>query len=225
MLVAYIGVLGPAFAGHLVAASFMSAPAAVATAKLLVPETGQPATLGALHLPRERTAVNVIDAAATGAMDGLRLALNVGAMLIAFVALVYLMNDLVGWAGGLVGLSGLSFERILGWGLAPVAFLLGVPAGDAAQVGQMLGVKTILNEFLAYQMLADAEAVLQPRSAIIASYALCGFANLGSLAILLGGLGGIAPSRRGDIARDGMRAILAGSIATFLTGAVAGLVL
>lgn len=225
MLVAYIGVLGPAFAGHLVAASFMSAPAAVAVAKLLVPETERPVTLGALRLPRERTAVNVIDAAASGAMDGLHLALNVGAMLIAFVALVYGLDDLLGWAGGLIGLPGLSFERILGWGLAPIALLLGVPASDAVQVGQMLGVKTILNEFLAYQMLADAQAMLQPRSGIIASYALCGFANLGSLAILLGGLGGIAPSRRGDIARDGMRAILAGSIATFRTGAVAGLVL
>jgi CNT family concentrative nucleoside transporter len=146
-------------------------------------------------------------------------------MLIAFVAIVYMLNDLLAWAGGLFGHPELSFERLLGLLLAPVSILLGVPWKDALPVGEMLGVKTVLNEFLAYQMLADARASLEPRSVVIASYALCGFANLGSLAILLGGLGGIAPSRRPDIARDGLRAILAGSLATFITGAVAGLVL
>lgn len=225
MLVAYLGVLGAEFAGHLIAASFMSAPAAVAIAKVVVPETEEPETLGSATVSVERSTVNVIDAAASGASEGLRLALNVGAMLIAFVAIVYMLNDLLAWAGGFFGHPELSFERLLGLLLAPVSILLGVPWKDALPVGEMLGVKTVLNEFLAYQMLADARSSLDPRSAVIASYALCGFANLGSLAILLGGLGGIAPSRRPDIARDGLRAILAGSLATFITGAVAGLVL
>jgi CNT family concentrative nucleoside transporter len=225
VLVAYMGMLGPGFAGHLIAASFMAAPAAIGVAKIMIPETGVPETLGGAHVRLERTTVNVIDAAAQGAADGLRLALNVGAMLIAFVALVYLLNDALGALGGLVGLPGLTFERLLGFALAPVAVLLGVPFGDAVAVGKLLGVKTVLNEFIAYQMLAEAKATLDPRSAVIASYALCGFANFGSLAILLGGLGGIAPSRRPDIARDGLRAILAGSLATFMTGAIAGILL
>lgn len=225
VLVAYMGLVGPEFAGHLIAASFMSAPAAVAIAKIMVPEDAEPATLGGAELHLERETVNLIDAAARGAGDGLKLALNVGAMLIAFVALIYLLDSGLGWIGGELGAPDLSFGRILGWGLAPLAFCLGVPIADAATVGQLLGVKTVLNEFLAYQMLADVKATLAPESVVIASYALCGFANFGSLAILIGGLGGIAPDRRSDIARDGLRAVLAGSIASFLTGAIAGLVL
>ena len=227
VLVAYVGLLGGDYAGHLIAASFMSAPAAVAVAKMMVPETGIPQTLGKARLRVERTSVNVIDAAAQGATDGLRLALNVGALLIAFVALVYLLDDALGTVGRWVGLPGLTFEGLLGLVLAPVACLLGVPWTDATTVGSLLGVKTVLNEFLAYQGLADllAQGRLETRSAVIASYALCGFANFGSLAILLGGLGGIAPSRRPDLARDGLRAILAGTIATFMTGAIVGLIL
>ena len=227
VLVAYVGLLGGDYAGHLIAASFMSAPAAVAVAKMMVPETGIPQTLGKARLRVERTSVNVIDAAAQGATDGLRLALNVGALLIAFVALVYLLDDALGTVGRWVGLPGLTFEGLLGLVLAPVAFLLGVPWADATTVGSLLGVKTVLNEFLAYQGLADllAQGRLETRSAVIASYALCGFANFGSLAILLGGLGGIAPSRRPELAHDGLRAILAGTIATFMTGAIVGLIL
>ena len=227
VLVAYVGVLGAEYAGHLIAASFMSAPAAVGIAKILVPEEGVPETLGMATVRVERTSVNVIDAAALGASDGLRLALNVGAMLIAFVALVYLVDDGLGALGRLVGIEGITLEGLLGLLLAPVAFMLGVPWADAPTVGSLLGIKTVLNEFLAYQGLANAvaEGTIGPRSAIIASYALCGFANFGSLAILLGGLGGIAPSRRSDLARDGLRAILGGSLATFMTGAVAGLIL
>jgi CNT family concentrative nucleoside transporter len=227
VLVAYVGLLGGDYAGHLIAASFMSAPAAVGIAKIMVPESGVPQTLGEARVRVESTSVNVIDAAAQGASDGLRLALNVGAMLIAFVALVYLLDDAIGAVGGWVGVPGLTFEGLLGAALAPVAFLLGVPWQDAPTVGSLLGIKTVLNEFLAYQALADlvAQGKLQARSAIIASYALCGFANFGSLAILLGGLGGIAPSRRPELARDGLRAVLAGTIATFMTGAVAGLIL
>ena len=225
VLIAYMGMVGPEYAGHLIAASFMSAPAAIGFAKLIIPEVGQPATMGGAAIEVRRESVNVIDAAAKGASDGLVLALNVGALLIAFVALIYLLDGLLGALGGLVGLPGLSFGGLLGLALAPVAFLLGVPWADAPAIGEMLGVKTVLNEFIAYQMLADAREALSPRSVVIASYALCGFANFGSLAILLGGLGGIAPSRRPDIARDGLRAILAGTLATFGTGAIAGLIL
>ncbi|MEE2704044.1 MAG: nucleoside transporter C-terminal domain-containing protein [Myxococcota bacterium] len=227
VLVAYVGLLGSDFAGHLIAASFMSAPAAVAMAKIMVPEEGTPITLGGAPQQLERETRNLIDAAAQGAAQGLQLALNVGAMLIAFVALVYLLDGLLLWAGDLVGLQGLSFERLLGIALAPIAFLIGVPWADAPAVGSLLGIKTVLNEFLAYQQLAEqvARGGIEPRSAVIASYALCGFANFGSLAILLGALGGIAPSRRHDVARDGLRAILAGSLATFVTGAIAGLLL
>ncbi len=225
VLVAYMGMVGPEYAGHLIAASFMSAPAAIGFAKLIVPEDGTPATLSGadLHVPRDT--VNVIDAAARGALDGLHLALNVGALLIAFVALIYLLDGALGLAGGFVGLPDLTFGRLLGFLLAPLAWLLGVPWADAAAVGEMLGVKTMLNEFIAYQRLAELRETLSPRAVVVASYAICGFANFGSLAILLGGLGGIAPSRRPDIARDGLRAILAGSLATFCTGAIAGLVL
>ena len=222
ILIAYIGLLGEEFAGHLIAASFMSAPAAIAMAKIVVPERGEPQTLGGAAVAAERETTNVIDAAAHGASEGLRLALNVGAMLIAFVALVYLVNDALGWVGGLIGVPELSFEQLLGWLLAPLALLLGAPWEEAPRLGELLGIKIVLNEFLAYQRLSLLTSELSPRTAVIASYALCGFANFGSLAILLGGLGGIAPSRRGDIAADGLRAILAGAAASFTTAAVAG---
>lgn len=225
ILVGYLGLVGVEYAGHLVTASFMSAPAAIGFAKILVPETGEPATLGGARVAFQRDTVNVIDAAAAGATEGLRLALNVGALLIAFVALIYMLNGMFGWAGGLAGVADLTFERVLGYALAPVAWLIGVPWADASAVGEMLGVKTILNEFIAFQTLGQLKDTLDPRSVVITSYAICGFANFGSLAILLGGLGGIAPSRRPDIARDGLRAILAGSLATFGTGAIAGIVL
>ena len=224
VLVAYMGMLGTEYAGHLVAASFMAAPAAIAVAKLMVPEEGVPQTRALAHVALPRTTVNAIDAAATGAADGVRLALNIGGMLVAFVAIVHVANALLGFAGGLVGVPGLSFERILGTLLAPLAFVLGVPWHDAAKIGELLGVKTVLNEFIAYQMLADAKPGLDPRSIVIASYALCGFANFGSLAIQIGGLGGIAPERRGDVAHDALRALVAGSLASFMTAAIAGMV-
>jgi len=172
-----------------------------------------------------RTTVNVIDAAAEGALAGLRLAAYVGALLVAFVALIALLNDLIGVLGGWVGHPDLSFEMILGALLAPLAWIMGVPWQDAAQVGALLGVKTVLNEFLAYAELAELieAGALQQRSAVIASYALCGFANFGSLAILLGGIGGLAPNRRAEVAQFGLRSILAGSLATFMTACLAGI--
>jgi concentrative nucleoside transporter, CNT family len=224
VLVAYMGMLGPAYAGHLVAASFMAAPAAIAIAKLMVPEEGVPETAGDVRVDVPRTTVNAIDAAASGAIDGVRLAINIGGMLIAFVALIHMADALLAWAGTGLGLPRLSLESVLGGALAPLAFLLGVPWHDAAKIGELLGVKTVLNEFIAFGMLADARETLDPRSIVIASYALCGFANFGSLAIQIGGLGGIAPERRSDVASDALRALLAGSLASFLTAAIAGIV-
>ena len=171
--------------------------------------------------------MNTIDAAAQGALAGLRLAAAVGALLIAFVALVALVNDLLATFGGFVGAPGLSLEAVLGFFLAPIAWLMGVPWADATTVGSLLGVKTVLNEFFAYLQLSELveSGALMPRSAIIASYALCGFANFGSLAILLGGIGGMVPEKRSDVARYGMLSILSGSLATFMTACVAGILL
>ena len=142
----------------------------------------------------------------------------------AFVALIHMFDALLGWAGGGLGFPGISLETALGGALAPLAFLLGVPWHDAARIGEVLGVKTVLNEFIAFGMLAQARGSLDPRSIVIASYACCGFANFGSLAIQIGGLGGIAPERRSDVARDALRALLSGSLASFLSAAIAGIV-
>jgi len=171
--------------------------------------------------------VNVIDAAAGGAIDGLRLGAFVGAMLIALVALVALMNGALSLAGGLVGIEGLTFQRVLGVLLAPLAFVMGIPWSEAPTVGSLLGIKTVLNEFLAYQELGVLVAgdAISERSAVNASYALCGFANFGSLAILIGAIGSVAPSRRPDMARLGLLSILSGSLATFMTGCIAGLLI
>ncbi len=226
VLLAYVGMLGGGdFAGHLATATLLSAPAALLLAKVMVPETGTPGTAGGAAAEVGRTAVNVIDAAAQGALAGLRLAAYVGALLVAFVALIALLNDALGALGGWLGIEDLTLQRILGALLAPLAWLMGVAWEDAARVGSLLGLKTVLNEFIAYGELAELiqTGALRPRSAVIASYALCGFANFGSLAILLGGIGGLAPSRRADVARFGLRAILSGSLAAFMTACVAGL--
>ena len=228
VLVAYAKLLGETrFAGHLLAASLMSAPAAIAVAKTMLPETGTPETARGQSAVAPRETVNVVDAACTGALEAMRLAANIAALLIAFIALVALLNAVLAWFGALVGVPGLSFERILGWLFAPFAFLMGVPWADAPTVGALLGVKTVLNEFIAYEGLgrAIAEGRIGERASIIASYALCGFANFSSLAILLGGLGGLVPSRRAELATLGLRAVLAGTLATMLTGCVAGLLI
>ena len=222
MLVAFF----PDVAGHLMAASVMSAPAALVVAKLMQPETEIPETSGTLQIQVERQDANLIDAAARGASEGLHLALNVGAMLLAFVALIAMCNGLLGWLGGTVGWQGVSLELVLGWLLAPLAWLMGVPWVDAPQVGSLMGVKTVLNEFFAYLQLAgslEAGQALQPRSIVIATYALSGFANFASIAIQLGGIGGIAPSRRQDLSRLGLRAMVGGSLAAFMTASIAGM--
>jgi CNT family concentrative nucleoside transporter len=211
-------------AGYLVTASFMSAPAAVMFGKILVPEAGTPETSDAAQAKVPRLDVNVVDAAARGASEGMHLALNVGAMLIAFVALIAMCDRVAALVGGWFGHSTLSLGKILGAPLAPLAYLMGVPWPEAPLVGELLGTKTVLNEFIAYQTMTGQVAALSPKSLRIASFALCGFANFGSLAIVLGGIGGLVPERRGDLARLGLRSILAGSLATFLTGTIAGLV-
>jgi concentrative nucleoside transporter, CNT family len=224
MLVAYF----PDIAGHLIAASVMSAPAALVIAKIMVPEDGEPETMGGLAVDPEKRFVNSIDAAAGGAAEGLHLALNVGAMLLAFIALIAMLNAGIGWMGGFVGAPEASLQGILGALLAPLAWMMGVPWADAATVGTLMGLKTVVNEFVAYlelSALLAGGADLSPRSVIIATYALSGFANFSSIAIQIGGIGGIAPNRRSDLSRLGLRAMIAGSLAAFMTATIAGMLL
>ena len=228
VMLAYVGMLGGGdYAGHLATASLVSAPAGVLMAKLMVPERESPATAGGHVVDVPDGAANLIDAAAQGAIAGLRLAGYVGALLVAFVALIALANGALAWVGGAVGIADLTFQRVLGVMMAPAAWLLGVPWADASAVGSLIGLKTVLNEFLAYQDLGEqiAAGVLAPRSAVIASYALCGFANFGSLAIMVGGIGGLAPERRGEVAQLGLRSIVSGTLASFSTACVAGMLL
>jgi CNT family concentrative nucleoside transporter len=227
VLVAYAQILGNGFGGHLVVASLVSAPAGLVVAKVMIPETESPDTIGVVPDLESATTSNFIDAAAEGGLAGMRLALNIGALLLAFIALVALGNDFIGWIGGLVGSPDLTLQSILGFLCAPLAFLMGVPWQEAREVGSLIGVKTVLNEFIAYQQLGEAIAAgsLSERSAVIGVYALCGFANFGSLAILLGGIEGLAPERRPEAATLGLRSIFAGTLATCMTGCLAGMVL
>ena len=223
-------------AEHLIAASVMSAPAGLAISKLMYPESGKVQS-HPINIDEIR-ATNAIDAVTKGALEGLRLALNIGAMIIAFLALLAAFNSLVGWVGSLVGFPNLSLELILAYLLAPVAWLMGVPWADCAQIGVLLGKKTILNEFIAYldlQRLIEGSSVfpgqedtavtVSNRAIVIATYALCGFANIGSIGIQIGGLGGLAPERQPDLAKIGVRAMIGGTLACFMTAAIAGLLL
>ncbi|HSK99313.1 MAG TPA: NupC/NupG family nucleoside CNT transporter [Rubrobacteraceae bacterium] len=228
---------------YLIAASFMAAPAGLLMAKMVMPETERPVTLdrGATEVvsdaEKEGTEEaeveaenplhhrNVIDAAAAGASDGLRLALNVGAMLIAFISLIALVNLILTSVGGLVGVEGLTFQLILGYIFAPVMFIIGVPWNEAIDAGSFLGQKLILNEFVAFSNFGPQAGEFSQKTAAIITFALTGFANLGSLAILLGGLGGIAPSRRSQIAQFGIRAVLAGTLANLMSAAIAGILI
>jgi CNT family concentrative nucleoside transporter len=206
----------------------MNAPAALVISKLLVPEAAVPETAGSVTVDVEREEANVIDAAATGASQGLHLALNVGAMLMAFIALLALVNFGVGWMGGLVGVEGLTLERIFGWLLAPLVWLLGLSWSDAGIVGSLVGVKLVATDFVAYLQLAgimETAGTLSPRGAVIATYALLGFANIPSIAIQIGGIGGIAPQRRGDLSRLGLKAMVGGNLAAFMSAGLAGLLL
>ena len=227
VLVAYAKMLGEsAYAGHLIVASILSAPGALVIAKIMIPETETPETSGETPMIELPPASNLIDAATAGALSGLRIALNVGALLIAFVALIAVANTGISALGGLFGAPDLTLQAILGVVLSPFAWLMGIPWAEAREVGALIGVKTVLNEFIAYADLAAAiaDGRLSPRSALVASYALCGFANFGSLAILLGGLDALAPERRPEAASLGLRSIVAGTLATCATGCLAGLI-
>ena len=242
VLAAYVGMLGGGdpeqqayYAKHLLAASIMAAPATLVVAKLLIPETGEPLTRGTVKMEVEKTASNIIDAAAGGAADGLKLALNIGAMLLAFIALIAMINAPLTWIGEVTGLQAMlgkptDLAAIFGWVLAPLAWVIGVPWQDANTVGSLIGQKVVINEFVAYLQLADivngkvAGVALTDQGKLIATYALCGFANFSSIAIQIGGIGGLAPERRSDLARFGLRAVLGGSIATFMTATIAGVI-
>jgi CNT family concentrative nucleoside transporter len=223
------------FAGHLLAASIMAAPATMVVAKMLIPETGEPVTMGTVKVKIEKTHSNVIEAAAGGAADGVRLAINVAAMLIAFIALIALINSLLGYVGSVSGLNAvcqanfnrpLSLELLFGLVFQFVAFAIGVPWADALNVGSLMGIKLVLNEFVAYLRMADmiGAGQLSGKAIIIATYALCGFANFSSVAIQIGGISPLAENRRGDIARLGLKAVLGGTIATWMTASIAGLI-
>ena len=205
-------------AKHLLTAVIMTAPGTLMMAKIFVPETELPDTMGTVRLEVERTDVNVIDAAGRGTGEGLSLALNVGAMLISFLALIALVN-------ALLGLAGLSLEQIFGWVFAPIAWAMGVPWRDAPTIGNLLGTRMVANEFVAYSQLGPLKPILDPRSFTIATFALCGFANFSSIGIQIGGIGALAPTRRHDLARLGIRAMLAGTLANFVTATIAGFLL
>ena len=212
--------------GHLLTAVIMTAPATIMLAKMFIPETEEPETLGGIKIEIEKPGVNIIDAAARGAGDGLQLALNIGAMLIAFVSLIALVNGGFGWLHSLLPWFPATMQQLFGWIFAPIAFLLGVSWQDAPHVGQLLGTRLVLNEFVAFidlGKLPDQGIILDPRSKVIATYALCGFANISSIAIQVGGIGALVPSRKSDLARLGLRAVAAGTLANFMSACIAGL--
>jgi CNT family concentrative nucleoside transporter len=208
---------------HLLTAVIMTAPGTLLMAKMFVPETGTPETLGSVTLHIPKTDVNVIDAAGRGTGEGLHLAMNVLAMLISFVSLIALTNALLGAAGHWVHIQDLSLQRIFGIVFAPVAWSLGVPWHDSATIGNLLGTRMVLNEFIAFAQLGPMKAALDPRSFMIATFALCGFANFASIGIQIGGIGALVPERRHDLAKLGFRAMLAGTMANFLTAIIVGL--
>jgi len=219
------------FAEQLLGASLMAAPAALVIAKILYPETSEPVTKGDVKMSVEQTDANGIDAAASGAGLGLKLAANVGAMLLAFIALLAMANYFLFEIGELTGFNSLfpefelTIETLLGWALAPIAFLMGVPWADAVNLGSLLGTKVVLNEFVAYLQMADmvSEGTLSPKTITMATFALCGFANFSSIAIQIGGIGGLAPNRKSDLARFGLMAVLAGTMANMMTATIAGI--
>ena len=214
---------------HLLAAVIMTSPGTILMAKMLVPETGVPATEGTVIIPEneEHKDENLVGAIARGTIDGGKLALNVAIMLISFLALVALLDSLLGWVHGHYGFHWVpgSLGQILGFVFAPVAWLIGVPWHDAGAIGNLLGTRMALNEVVAYIALGAQRAALAPRSFTIATFALCGFANLGSIGMQIGGIGALAPERRNDLARLGVRAMLAGTMANLISASIAGMFL
>jgi len=226
VMAAYVKIAGVDIK-HLLTAVIMTAPATIMLAKMLIPETEKPATAGKVEVKIEKPGVNVIDAAARGASDGLQLALNIAGMLIAFLALIALVNGILGWVHTLPGMGWLpgTLERIFGVVFSPIAWLMGVSWKDATAVGNLLGTRLVLNEFVAFLQLGPIQGQLDPRSFTIATYALCGFANFSSIAIQIGGIGALAPNRKSDLARLGLRAVAAGTMANFMSACIAGMLL
>ncbi|MCX7175753.1 MAG: NupC/NupG family nucleoside CNT transporter [Proteobacteria bacterium] len=252
----YIGMLAGAdpvlqqmYAKHFLAASIMAAPATLLVAKILIPETGEPLTRGRVSVHVEKTSANVIDAAATGASDGMKLAINIAAMLLAFVALIAMINHVIGLAGDIhldgfqslnemlnagaapgAAATRLNLGLILGYVLSPIAWLIGIEWNDAVIAGGLIGQKVVLNEFIAYLQLSqtaigDGPGAISEHSRLVLTYALCGFANFSSIAIQIGGIGSLVPERRSDLARFGLRAVLGGSVATLMTATIASVLL
>jgi CNT family concentrative nucleoside transporter len=226
VMAAYVKIAGVDIK-HLLTAVIMTAPATIMLAKMLMPEVDQPATAGKVDIHIERPGVNIIDAASRGAGDGLQLALNIGAMLVAFLALIAMVNGGLNWVHGLPWMGWLpsSLEQLFGLVFAPVAWLMGVSWKDASTVGNLLGTRMVLNEFVAFLQLGPIKAQLDPRSFTIATYALCGFANFSSIAIQIGGIGALAPTRKSDLARLGLKAMAAGTMANFMSACIAGMLL
>ncbi len=224
MMAAYI-YAGGADAKNLITAVIMTAPGTLLISKMLVPETGQPLTAGKVQMPPMEKESNILGAIARGTIDGLQLALNVGAMLITFIALLALVNAIMGWIHIHISWFPYSLQEVFGWVFAPIAWLIGVRWHDASAIGNLLGTRMVVNEFVAFSQLKPMRAVLDPRSFIIAQFALCGFANLSSIGIQIGGIGALAPNRRGDLARLGIRAMLAGTMANLMSASIAGMLL
>ena len=222
MMAAYIRV-GGADAKSLLTAVIMTAPGTLLMAKMLVPETEQPLTAGHVQMPATEKESNVLGAIARGTVDGLHLALNVGAMLIVFLALLALVNAMMGWVHLYIGWFPYNLQEVLGWMFSPVAWLIGIPWHDARAIGNLLGTRMVLNEFVAFAQLGTMKAVLDPRSFTIATFALCGFANFSSIGIQIGGIGALAPEQRQQLARFGIRAMLAGTMANLMSASIVGI--
>ena len=222
MMAAYIHV-GGADPTALLTAVIMTAPGTLLIAKMLVPETEQPLTAGRVEMPQAEKESNVLGAIARGTVDGLHLALNVGAMLVVFLALLALLNAMMGWIHIHISWFPYSLQEILGWLFAPVAWLIGIPWHDAPRIGDLLGLRMVTNEFVAFSQLGPMKGSLDPRSFLIATFALCGFANLSSIGIQIGGIGALAPERRNDLAKFGIRAMLAGTMANLMSASIVGL--
>lgn len=212
-------------ASHLLAASVMAAPAGLVISKIMIPEVDEPLTKNTIKLEKDKTANNVIEAAANGALEGIQIAINVGGLLIAFVAIIAFLNYTLSFIGGFFGANFLSLNWLFGKLFSPIAYIMGIPVSDIATAGNLLGQKVVLNEFVAYGNLAPliAKKALNPKTIMILTYALCGFANFGSIAIQIGSIGSLAPNKRKDVAKLGLRAVLAGTLSAFLTATIAGL--
>jgi CNT family concentrative nucleoside transporter len=224
MMAAYIAV-GGAEAKHLLTAVIMTAPGTLLISKMLVPEREKPLTAGRVEMPKMEKESNVLGAIARGTLDGLHLALNVGAMLITFLALLALINAMMGWTHMRIAWFPYSLEQVFGWVFAPIAWLIGIRWQDAATIGNLLGTRMVLNEFVAFAKLGTLKSLLDARSFTVATFALCGFANFSSIGIQIGGIGALAPNRRGDLARLGLRAMLAGTMANLMSASIAGILI